>query len=67
MKRKVIAALPLMVASPAFACSPCRALVSAGIFDGGFAQQLLVMVSPVAIIVGIALLLVRASGARHED
>lgn len=67
MKGKVIPALPLLAAAPAFACSPCRALVSDGVFDGNFLQQLLVMVSPVALVVCVALLLVRASRPRHES
>ncbi|HEY0822558.1 MAG TPA: hypothetical protein VGD76_02130 [Ramlibacter sp.] len=44
-----------------------RALVSDGVFDDNFLQQLLVMVSPVALVVCVALLLVRASRPRHES
>ena len=36
---------------PALACSPCRAYVEAGIFDGSFAVKLLVMTAPVILVV----------------
>lgn len=42
---------------PALACSPCRAYVEAGIFDGSFAVKLLVMAAPVIVVVLGAVLL----------
>jgi hypothetical protein len=35
----------------ALACSPCRAYVQAGIFDGSFAVKLLVMTAPVLLVI----------------
>lgn len=57
----------LLAASGAFACSACRSAVAAGIFDGTFLQQLLVMVLPVLAMVALALVLLRAGRARTED
>lgn len=61
--------LPLLVlvslALPAHACSPCRAMVQAGIFDGGFAQRLAVLLLPVLLMVGLALLLWLPARKRH--
>ena len=45
-----------LLASPvaALACSPCRAQVQAGIFDGSFLTRLLVLSAPVLVVVAVA-------------
>lgn len=57
MAARGIALLSTWGPLPALACSPCRAYVEAGIFDGSFALKLLVMAAPVILVVlGAALL-----------
>ncbi|RYF15201.1 MAG: hypothetical protein EOO30_15405 [Comamonadaceae bacterium] len=57
MAARWIALLSAWGPVPALACSPCRAYVEAGIFDGSFALKLLVMAAPVIVVVLGAVLL----------
>ena len=64
MPARILAALAVLGPLPAIACSPCRAYVQAGIFDGSFAVKLLVMVAPVVLLV-LAAALLYCSGRRR--
>lgn len=57
MGARVLTVLALLGPLPAAACSPCRAYVQAGIFDGSFAVKLLVITAPVVLLVLAAALL----------
>ena len=51
---------------PALACSACRSAVFAAVFSPGFAVRLLVLLSPIALLTGLAIWLHASRDGRME-
>jgi hypothetical protein len=62
-------ALVLVLLAPlqALACSPCRTMVFAAVFDSHFALRLTMTIFPVALLVGLAVWLYRSTEARSTN
>ena len=54
MNIRGLAVLAACAPAATLACSPCRAYVQAGIFDGSFPVKAAVMLLPVLVVVAIA-------------
>ncbi|TWO68711.1 hypothetical protein FN976_22215 [Caenimonas sedimenti] len=69
MPSQRIVLLLLLLASPwpALACSPCRTMVFASVFDSHFTLRLMLVVLPVALLVLLATWLYRTTESRHDD
>lgn len=60
MPLRLLLACLLPAPLQAHACSPCRTMVLAGVFDAHFALRLLMLAAPVLLLVALALWLYRS-------